>query len=344
MCCAERRELTTTSSDSLRMAAISSQSLPELDLNAHDDQEARAEFGHCARSLFRRSSQPASNLPLLNFSALREHVPTGEEICTPRRNVERIGRSLSRVKPYLYIGSKQSVRDASTIQLNNITHIVNFGGHLYHNEHSSVKYLSLSIRDDVGENIEDLWRVRRHLHAGNLKKRDHRGGVPDEHGEHGHGRSAAQGTHQSTHHRAQQRVPQPAERVREPAERRATQRMDREADVRRQRGQGAGGAGRAARARGAPGRRGVHRGEERAEGGCGVAGPPRGGARLEGGGARGAAHGRPRENGVRGARRARAAAPSAAVRQRRRRRRDGAAHPRRRAAEPLNAFNSVSYI
>eukprot|EP00178_Gracilaria_changii_P001713 TRINITY_DN123_c0_g1_i1.p2 TRINITY_DN123_c0_g1~~TRINITY_DN123_c0_g1_i1.p2 ORF type:complete len:362 (+),score=86.35 TRINITY_DN123_c0_g1_i1:5547-6632(+) len=158
MCSAERCEL-TRSADMLRTADVSSQSLPELQLHHVDAQHAHAAYSHCSRSLLRRSSHPASKLPLLNLSALREHVPTREEVSTPRRNVERIGRSFSRVKPYLYVGSRQSVREASAIHNNRITHIINLDAHLYHNQHAHVKYLSLSIRDDVRESIDDFFDV-----------------------------------------------------------------------------------------------------------------------------------------------------------------------------------------
>ncbi|CAN8072576.1 unnamed protein product [Agarophyton chilense] len=157
MCSAADCEM--KSSDAIRTAAISSQSLPDLELNESPEQKLNGASSLSCRNLSRRSSHPATDLPLLNLSALSEHVPIGDDLSTPRRNVERIGRSLSRLKSYLYLGSKHTIRNASLIQANNITHIINLGGHLYHNQHRAVKYLSLSVRDDVLERIDDFFDV-----------------------------------------------------------------------------------------------------------------------------------------------------------------------------------------
>ena len=104
-------------------------------------------------TLFRRKTHPIAALPLLNLAELPSHFANPDDICTARRRVENIGTSLSRFRPYLYVGGEPSARDSHALRKAGITHIVNVAGPRMHNFHLDFKYLSLSPRDDEQENI-----------------------------------------------------------------------------------------------------------------------------------------------------------------------------------------------
>lgn len=132
--------------------ALCSQRLDELSSDMQIDLSAN-------RSFLRRSSHPPTKLPPLNLSALHSSFPTREDVCTPRRKLERIGCSLSKYTRYLYVGSYTSIMDHDVLRSNGITHILNVSCRRVHQEAAGVKYLSLKVRDDWSEQIDEIFDI-----------------------------------------------------------------------------------------------------------------------------------------------------------------------------------------
>lgn len=112
-------------------------------------------------------SSPSSSghLPLLDFTSLLS-TPSNQIKCTERQQIDDITSSVSSIRPYLYIGSQQSLQSLSSTTLPYpITHIISFTSApiSYHVHHKSkhkqkIVHVQFPIRDDVHQSINHLFQ------------------------------------------------------------------------------------------------------------------------------------------------------------------------------------------